>query len=210
MRIPFMPLTFALLFSIFIAPMAYAGKSSGGVKGIKSPSLITVFDDFKVDEYYKFGVGSSWTYKKTVTHGNTDNGMVMYSTFDSKVTKVTDKEVFMGSMALYVSGDYLMAGVLQEDGKTVIDNLRVMKTGMKAGDSWDGMAAETSEEVKATFVAIEDLEIPAGKFKAVHVRYAGNGATMDFWHVAKVGMVKLSIKADNFASEQVLQKYTIK
>ena len=166
--------------------------------------------DKSMDEYFKFGVGSTWTYKKTVTHGNTDNGMVIYSTFDTKVTKVTDKEVFMGSMALYLSGDYLMAGMLQEDGKTVIDNLRVMKTGMKAGDSWDGMAAETSEEVKATFKGLEDLETPAGKFKAVHVQYAGSGATMDFWHVAKVGMVKLSIKSDNFSSEQVLQKYTIK
>lgn len=223
MRIPFMPMTFALLFSIFVMPNLMSAQekfehgpaipdASGirlGLSQEKNPGgrprvVVTV------DDYFKFGVGTTWTYKKTSQHGDGDNGMVQFSTFDAKVTKVGPKgEVFMGEFALYIDGDYLIAGTPAEDG-SLVGNLRVMKTGMKAGDTWDGMVAETSEEVKATFVGFEEITTPAGKFQAVHVQYTSKGVTMNFWHVAKVGMVKLTVKTDNFGSEQVLQKYTIK
>lgn len=182
--------------------------------GIISPTLAqqnppAQVAEFKVDDYGNFGVGTSWTYKLTTTHGNNENGAITFRTFDVNITKVADNKAYMGAVALYVSNDYLMAGTVAEDG-SVIDNTRLMKNGMKVGDSWDALAVETSEDIKATFMGFEDVELPAGKFKAVHVQYTTRGVTMDFWHAPKVGMVKLAIKQDSTSSEQVLQKYTIK
>lgn len=202
MRFPFMPITFALLFSIFVIP-AFAGPQGQKFASIQDKT------NTSMDEYFKFGVGTTWTYKKTTTHGDNNNGMILFNTFDASVAKVADGKVFMGSMILYTEGEFLIAGSAAEDG-SVIGNLRVMKSGMKAGDIWDGNVGETSDEMKATFVGMEDVETPAGKFKAAHVSYTAEGATLNFWHAAKVGMVKLSIKTDKFSSEQVLQKYSIK
>jgi hypothetical protein len=202
MRILFLPMVFAIICSAFVLVDANEDQQK---QAIQERQVNT-----SMDEYFKFGVGTTWTYKKTDTHGDTDNGMVMYSTFDTTVAKVTPKgEVFIGQFALYVDGDYLIVGTIAEDG-SVIGSMRIMKAGMKAGDSWDGAVIETSEELKAKFVGFEDFTIPVGKFKAAHIQYTSKNVIMDFWYAAKVGMVKLTIKSDHVTNEQVLQKYTIK
>lgn len=162
---------------------------------------------FPMEDYYKVNVGSTFIHKR-VTTVKGEEGTVVIKTIKVEVTKSTDKATYYGDIAIQFDGEYLVVGIV--NGDDIVPNARIMKANMKPGDSWELSAVETSVETKATFVGYEKLEVGAGRFETVHMKFEYNGIVTHYWYAAKVGLVKTSTDTDSFSGVQTLEKYTLK
>ena len=88
--------------------------------------------------------------------------------------------------------------LLQFGNREIDPPTPVLRLPAKAGDTWDWAAAAAdgvpARKTKFKVVGEEEVEVPAGKFKAIHVEQEveANGKTVRFeeWYAPNVGLVK--------------------
>jgi len=74
------------------------------------------------------------------------------------------------------------------NGKEFAKPIQLLKTPPKVGTKWEldgGARYEVTKE--------EDVEVPAGKFKAVRVEQVNGGTTTTLWFAPTVGLVKMAV-----------------
>jgi hypothetical protein len=168
--------------------------------------------DEKPDElYFPVQVGA-----KRVTALKNKFGPPMKGGSSQTVTKVEEKD---GKYTVTVEGDSSAGGFRRKseqvlivskdgvfrnktlDGKESPEPLPLLKLPHKEGATWSEDATQNGrtgpEPVKVTFTMgkIEEVEVPAGKYKSIRVDQvieAGGGTQKTtYWYAAGVGMVKL-------------------
>lgn len=155
--------------------------------------IATLLVQDSLDDYYKFPVGTSWSYVRT--------GDVT-GTIESTVSKIEEETIHVASKERTDGTDrirdtqaiwYVANGCLcweEIPPKKVQIAFQFMKAGAKIGDSWkmkfgDGQATFTHQgEV--------ELKVEAGTYKAVHVHGETPAGLVDIYFAAKVGMIKLT------------------
>ena len=194
------------MFSVVMI-MALVLATMVGPKGPQGHFVIAQDNKFSIEDYYKINTGSTFIYKRVMTMKD-DNGTVIVKTLKSEVTKSTAKSTYYDTVGVHFDGVYLVIGTV--NGDDIVPNARILKANMKPGDTWELSAIETSVETKATFVGYEKLEVGAGKFDTVHLKFEYDGQTTHYWYAAKVGLVKTTMDSDSFSGVQTLEKYTLK
>lgn len=197
-------LALLMMFSVATAG-GFKGKSGGtpfvGPKGpqngIKSPMVKQEIDK----RFAPHKVGSKWTFKVLVC---TPIGDLERDDWSVEVAKVDGSTSFNKSEAGQSkqevgwgtdNGFYCWGPINDGKWKPV---MALFKLGSKAGDTWDGWTANRAQnmpDVKITYVADEDLEVPAGKYKnVVHVKAeVKDGPTIHYYFAPEVGLVKISV-----------------
>jgi hypothetical protein len=89
---------------------------------------------------------------------------------------------------------------------------------LKIGESWkykgkaEGSATQDWEQ-DWTVVGAEDVEVPAGKYKAIKVTSTstvdGNVTKYTFWYVDRVGPVRILSEVGGMTNDMVLTKFTV-
>jgi len=96
--------------------------------------------------------------------------------------------------------------ITQESGKAVDPGQWLLKYPMKEGTKWETKFAAT--EWAAEITKTEEVEVPAGKFKALLVTYASKDGKSKFeiWYSHGVGVVRSKFSSPEGVSEQKLKK----
>ncbi|MBM4068273.1 MAG: hypothetical protein FJ271_04935 [Planctomycetes bacterium] len=154
--------------------------------------------DEKKTDYYPLKSGAKWHYRVQV--GGQERKIVFHlakiETIDGqrlgRLETVADGRV--------VASEHLTStakGVFRYryNGVEVAPPLCLLKYPVKDGDSWDSAFTVGTEKATATCrVGREEIEVPAGKFKAVTVSVTADAANMKvsttYWFVAGMGVVK--------------------
>lgn len=93
----------------------------------------------------------------------------------------------------------------------------VLKLPAKKGDSWtsepNGTGGKLLRSQKHTIAGEEDIDVPAGKFKALRIEIelsieSGNGFQSTIWYVPGMGPVKTITKVNGRERIQVLKSFT--
>jgi hypothetical protein len=93
---------------------------------------------------------------------------------------------------------------------------RLLKLPMKEGETWEelapALAGTANPKMKYTTGKEEEVEVPAGKFRAIRVESESviNGAVIRTtqWHVVGLGIVKVLTKDNGGERLQVLKSFT--
>lgn len=88
----------------------------------------------------------------------------------------------------------------------------MLKVPVRDGDSWE-WALATGRKTTLTAKGIEEVEVPAGKYRAARVdgeTDAGNGRTIrySYWYAPGVGLVKQVSKFNETETVRVLKTFT--
>ena len=141
-------------------------------------------------DYFPLETGTSWTY---LTHGGRDY-----------VKRVVGREtVNATSCAVVQHGDlekhWISAGedgvrVHRSKGVTFDAPLLLFKFPLKAGDAWTGEARAGEGPIAYAFATAgeEDVEVPAGRFRAVRVDWSMGTSSGKTWLARGIGSVKES------------------
>jgi hypothetical protein len=180
--------------------------------------------DEKQPNYYPVGVGHTWEYELTVAGMNKT-----FITKFSKSEKDGDKELFlleaeMDGMAVPITEHVSVSseGVMRHkfNGMALETPLPLLKYPYKAKDTWTTKTKVGGEalEVKTTTGEIEEIETPAGKYKAAPVtleaeqKVAGEEkptkVITTYWFVADVGIVSQKMKIGEIEFSTKLKKFT--
>lgn len=138
--------------------------------------------------YFPTTVGAKWVYE-------TPNGQIETAVV-SAVEKdgddlIVSREGADGTRTAYTKVILSPDGLRQEREATGGKLGWVLKSTVKAGDSWD-----MPEGGKRTVFGPEEVEVPAGKFQALRVEYEQLGAKYSSWYAPNVGEVKRVMKRD--------------
>jgi hypothetical protein len=102
----------------------------------------------------------------------------------------------------------------QLNGEALPQPICVLKGQARVGDSWQISDTEEGVEViiKAKVIALEEIVVPAGKFKALCVEYEvfvdeETIVTMTHWFAENVGMVKQVVDAGESQFVIELERY---
>lgn len=174
-------------------------------------------------EYCNFNAGTTWTYQSDVIHSFQTKNAQSATTY-SEITVVKHKDgitFFDGdpSMFLTIKDGYLVNGHIGQEGE-LNHSIRLLKAGLSKGDSFEPHMTSDAGSFKCTFEGFEDIEVPAGKFRTVCIKWEGlieKGTVYKFWYAPKVGMVKSIITVPNtiesdmaVSGMRVLKNYIIK
>ncbi|VTR96146.1 Uncharacterized protein OS=Neosynechococcus sphagnicola sy1 GN=DO97_13785 PE=4 SV=1: DUF3108 [Gemmata massiliana] len=90
----------------------------------------------------------------------------------------------------------------------------MLKLPAKAGDRWDWEVAEVARKVICTVGAVEEVEVPAGKFQTIRVESeapVGKTGTQKTtqWYAPNMGWVKMVTRAGNAEETRVLKSFTL-
>lgn len=144
--------------------------------------------------YFPHAKGSKWEYRRTF---GTDikNIAVRVAEDNLTVMKFTGDFEYLGlKEQMEVSGEGINYPAGERKADTPMPLL--LRNTFKAGDEWDSLlpAGCGFSRAKATVNGPEDVEVPAGKFRAVKVTYVGritgSTVTMPVWYADGVGVVK--------------------
>jgi hypothetical protein len=105
---------------------------------------------------------------------------------------------------------------VRSGGRATDPPMPVLKVPAKAGDAWEWEATkadgEPAQKVKVKVLGEEEVEVPAGKFRAVRVEVEeeerGRTTRSEAWYAPKVGLVKRVFHRGTFDQVQVLQSFT--
>src|SRR6185436_14508395 len=98
---------------------------------------------------------------------------------------IVTREGADGTATIYARMVVSLEGLQQERERTDGKVGWVLKAKLKAGDSWD-----VPDGGKRTVHGPEEVDVPAGKFKALRVVWERDGATLTSWYAPGVGEVK--------------------
>jgi hypothetical protein len=172
--------------------------------------------DKKTPDYYPLQVGNSWSFRVKV---GDQEGVVV-----SRVARI-DKDADGKPLAVLeaesngkvVASEHLRQtadGIFRyrNNGVEISPPLCLLKFPVKSGDKWDGPINSGKE--KGTFAAEakeEDVEVPAGKFKAIKVsiRLESMGQVVNtaYWFVADTGFVKQTVQTPKLSITMDLTKF---
>lgn len=193
--------------SLALAVFPPVAGSAPKPKGDDKPVLYvpTAVGDKRVLELTRNGVSSETT--EWVTVVETKGGMTIVS--------LSREE---GGPTMYQYGASADGVFRVSSGKLFYDPpTRLLKLPPKEGETWEvearATAANPSRKVKYTTGEVEEVEVPAGKFKAVRVEMEDeiNGAVLrtTYWHAPGAGMVKIVTHDDRRGDRvQVLKSFT--
>jgi hypothetical protein len=92
----------------------------------------------------------------------------------------------------------------------------LLKVPAKVGETWESefpsVKGGTGRKTIYTFRGEEEIEVPAGKFKALKVETeidTGKGARATFWYVSGVGMVKWATRIGERERTYALKSFTV-
>jgi hypothetical protein len=151
-------------------------------------------------DYFPLKVGSQWDYRVTA-----DGEISQMSMVSGKIERIDGLDLTL--VNTIQDGNIIFAehmvcnkdGVFRHriDGEAQAQPICVLKGQAQVGDSWQNSDTEDGVEfiIKAKVIALEEVAVPAGKFKALRVEYEvlveeETVVTMTLWFVANVGMVK--------------------
>lgn len=132
-------------------------------------------------------------YTVVVTKVDRKDGALVVSTTDGKEPKEDSSRC---RWQVSDNGVYL---VTDADGKALDPPTCLLKLPAKPGDTW------TDKVVNYTVVGEEEVEVPAGKFKAIRLRggYDNSDAVLNKWYAQGVGLVKVTW-ADSDAGIEII------
>ncbi len=172
--------------------------------------------DGEKPDYYPLKVGAKWHYR--LKAAGQDNAKIVlqlakFETIDGQRLGRMET-VANGSV---VASEHLAStakGVFRHrfNGIEVMQPLCLLKYPVKDGESWDSAFSVGTEKATATCrVGREEIEVPAGKFKAVTVRVIADTGGMKisttYWFVAGMGVVKQTADIAGNAIQLELEKH---
>ena len=195
------------LFVLLALVLASPSPSAAPIKEKEKP---------KTPDYYPLKAGSKWHYKVEADTGTTTTVVVHVA----KIEKIDD--VPLARLEASIDGSVSMTEHLRSTDKGVFRHrfngveasppLCVLRYPVKKDDSWEQEVKAGKEELKMkSRVGTEDVEVPAGKFKAITVESTGTaGGRMIIstcWYADSVGMVKQVVNLDGLVMTMQLEKY---
>lgn len=141
--------------------------------------------------YFPTTVDAKWVYER---EGPQDESVVVSAVEKDGDDLIVSRKGVDGTQTIYAKMVVSTEGLRQvrelTDGKVGW----VLKTKLKSGDSW-----EVPDGGKRTVHGPEDIEVPAGKFKALRVVWESDGRTLTSWYAPGVGEVK---RVEKFGDEK--------
>lgn len=154
--------------------------------------------DPKAPNFYPLEVGNTWNYR--VNLKGKDSTLTMTVVKHEKVNGETVAKLETPNVD---ANEHVMQsdkGVFRyrTNGGDVTPPFKLLAYPIKVGAKWEGSFVEAKEEGKNTYqaeiVKEENVEVPAGKFKAVVVQFkhenGGKKTDTTYWFVQDVGFVK--------------------
>lgn len=132
--------------------------------------------------YFPTTVGAKWVYE---TAGGELESAVVSAVENDGDDLVVCREGVDGTRTAYSKMVVSAEGLRQERELTGGKLGWVLKTDLKAGESWD-----MPEGGKRTVRGPEEVEVPAGKFTALRVEWEQRGGKYTSWYARGVGEVK--------------------
>ncbi len=157
-------------------------------------ALLLPLQASSLDDFYKFKVGASWTWKRLEDSQERRITGTVTSNEDGKVgVGWSDPEKDGTSTVTWSVVDGILTVEARKDGEPGL-SFALLKDGAKKGDKWPSPGGEFTHQGKA------EVTVPAGTYKnAVRTQFKtveeGSGVTIDFYLVPKVGLVKIDILA---------------
>lgn len=145
--------------------------------------------------YFPVKPGTKWTYKATV--GGDDLTFKATLSIGKTEKGQTDLEVKVnGNDYLTDRVSFTDKGVFRHsfNAMSVDPPVCILQLPVKKNDKWTKVTKNQDGKLEFSCKVIDDveeIEVPAGKYKAVHVSVSMNNViTEEYWLVADVGMVK--------------------
>jgi len=165
-----------------------------------------LFQAASLDDYFKFKVGTTWTYKRIENGAERKITVLVMSDSEARIRmswKDPDKD---GDSNVSWSVDNNVLTVeAKKDPNGAGLSFAVLKNESKKDDAWASPGGEFTHKGTA------DVTVPAGTYKgAVWTRYRTSGDTeivVDFYMVPKVGLVKLDINPTNGGNTMELAEF---
>jgi hypothetical protein len=167
--------------------------------------------------YYPLQVGNKWEYK--VEAGGSSAQAV------SRIAKIEMIDgVSLARLEATVNGNPVANEHLRSDdkgvfryrnnGKEINPPVCLLRYPVKSGDRWDGEIIVEKEKGKYLCESREEnVEVPAGKFKAMKVTVTleakGQKVTTAYWFVKDIGFVKQTVEAGDLIINMDLEKYEL-
>ncbi len=165
--------------------------------------------DDKGEQYYKFAVGTTWTFK-TLERGKEAKQIMTVKKHDGEKVVVETKDIKDGkedkveTLIWEVQTGILIWSQQKDDKTELLFNL--YKLGSKKGDTWSGETGQMPPGTKMSHEGVEELKTAAGTYKdAVKLKLAATISMGDkemkleasFWIVPNVGLAKLHMQMDD-------------
>jgi len=149
-----------------------------------------------LDDYYKFKIGTSWTYKRIEDGAERKVTGIVKSDDEAGVRlDWNDPGKDGASVVIWSVENNLLKVEAKKDNDGIGLTFFVLKGDAKKDDAWPSLGGEFTHKGKA------DVTVPAATYKdAVWTRYRTSGdgdVTVDFYLVPKVGLVKIEVNAVN-------------
>lgn len=166
--------------------------------------------------YFATTVGDRWVYR--YTHDGAVNEVTEVVTGverDGGVTVVLVGRVNGGEVTPYARWRVSGEGLAWSDGspgRQKRDPIRRLKLPAKPGDNWEwALSPESRVKMVETFRGEEEVEVPAGRFKALQVDGDASESgvmRMTIWYAPGVGSVKQVTKSGSSELTIVLKSFT--
>lgn len=180
-------------------------------------------------DYYPLRLNDWWQYRTTNSFSQTMDYKVKVIAAEVQPDKTVIYETLTEGLGKYPIHDWYIKAVGQvirlveqfgDEAKmqvTYDPPYGFLNNPLKEGDTWDwagkgmmGVAVTDHGEVGA----VEDIEVPAGKFKAVKVvdkvKQGGADVTKTYWYANWVGLVKSTVDAPSMHTGSELVDYSFK
>jgi hypothetical protein len=169
--------------------------------------------------YYPTKVGAKWTYSSKTEKGAASEITEVVTDVEKKgdgVYHVSVGRPFKDRVSVYqkieVSGKGLFR-VGAGGGAAMTPPRTLLKVGAKPGDTWEHKPGEKQGQPgKYVFRGEEEVEVPAGKYKALKVEAEieftkGRPSQVTYWYAVGVGPVKTVTKNGDSERVQVLKAF---
>ena len=154
--------------------------------------------------YYPTTPGAKWVYERP----DRDDEVVTVSGVEKEkgelvVSRANPNGNEAGYRKVYVSAEGLRQPQGYDDDA---DPVWLLKARVKSGDSWD------AGEGKRTVYGPDEVEVPAGKFRALRVVWERGTVTYTSWYAPNVGEIKRTAKHgdDPAATVRLLKSFQAK
>ncbi|QDT31789.1 hypothetical protein [Thalassoglobus polymorphus] len=156
----------------------------------------------KTPDYYPFKVGTKWRYQ--VDSGNGNKIPIINEV--AEIEKIDDQSLARietsvnGKLAATEHMSQTKQGLFRNrfNGAKVSPPIQLLKFPIKKGEKWESETSIAGQQISVKCaVDLEEIEVAAGKFKAVKVivdaSQAGGGISTTYWFADNVGIVKQTV-----------------
>ncbi len=156
----------------------------------------------KTSDYYPFKVGMKWRYQ--VDSGNGNKVPIVNEV--AEIEKIDDESLARietsvnGKLAATEHMSQTKSGLFRNrfNGAKVSPPIQLLKFPIKKGEKWDSETSIAGQKISVNCVVdLDEVEVPAGKFKTVKViveaSQAGGGISTTYWFADNVGIVRQTV-----------------